>query len=463
MNEEKKIVIIGAGPSGLTAAWELLKDAKNAYEVIVLERSDTVGGMAKSVIHNGNVMDVGGHRFFSKEKSVLDWWTSLFARKDSAEDLLLRQRIVSIYYREQFFDYPVMLNYKNLKKFGVKNAVQVALSYLKCRIAPRKEQTLEDFYINRFGKKLYTMFFEKYTEKMSGVRPKQIAPEWGNERVRGLSVGKIVKKHLEGKGWQTIDGLLSPSLFYYPKHGPGELWEMVAEEIAEAGGVIHLNCEVTEIHQKEDGTIGYVRVKNETGQENIQGDIFVSTMPLRELLSCMNQVPETLKNIARQLPYRSFVSMGLWVDCLRLEIPDCWIYIQEEDVKVGRIQFYRNWSPNLTKDSKKCFIAMEYFCEEGDAFWSLTEEACMEIAVQEAVQLGILSEDVQVYDWHRERIAQAYPGYYGSYKEVGKIRAYLSEVENLFCIGRNGQHRYWNMDKCMISAWDAVDHILRMR
>ncbi|MBR5316671.1 MAG: FAD-dependent oxidoreductase [Lachnospiraceae bacterium] len=462
MRDKKKVIIIGAGPSGLTAGWELLKDAGSPYEVTLLEMSDAVGGMARTITHNGDIMDVGGHRFFSKEKAVLEWWKAVFERKKATEDLLLRQREVSIYYGSQFFDYPVTLNYKNLKKLGFVKAVQIGLSYMKCRICPRKEKSLEDFYVNRFGKKLYTLFFEKYTEKLCGVHPKWISPEWGRERVRGLSVGKMIEKYLHGKGGQSSDTLLSPSLFYYPKCGPGQLWENVAEEISENGGLLRLNCQVIEWKQREDGSIKSVLVKNGTKVEEVDGDIFISTMPLSTLVKGMKQAPKNIKMMAEKLPYRSFVTMGLWVNHLRIQLPDCWIYIQDEDVKVCRIQFYKNWSPYLMQNTGNDFIAMEYFCEEGDGFWSLSEEECMQVAVQEAIKLGILDKKVQVLDWHRERIAKAYPGYHDGYEGLEEIRGYVSDIENLFCIGRNGLHQYWNMDKCMISAWDAVEQMKRM-
>lgn len=459
MTEQKKIVIVGAGPAGLTAAWELLKDENSPYEVTILEMSDTVGGMAKSVIHNGDIMDVGGHRFFSKEKKVLEWWEKFFERTEATQNLLLRQRKVSIYYRKQFFDYPVTLNLKNIRQFGMINACKIAISYLQYCICPRKERSLEDFYVNRFGKKLYTMFFEKYTEELCGIHPRWISAQWGKERVRGLSVGKIVKKHFIKKGWQATEGLLSPSLFYYPKHGPGELWESVAEDIVRKGGSLHLNCRVVNWGQREDGTIESVMVKCASGVEEIRGDIFVSAIPIKELISSMSRVPEDIRIVAEKLPYRSFVSMGLWVNGLNAEVPEQWIYIHEDGVKVCRIQFGRNWSPYLLQDQEKNFIALEYFCEEEDEFWSLSEEECMQIAVEEAIKLGILDRNVQICDWHRERIAKAYPGYHSGYERIETIREYLSDVKNLYCIGRNGQHQYWNMDKCMISAWKVVEQI----
>jgi len=462
MNNKKKIVIIGAGPAGLTAGWELVSRAGETFDVTILEASESVGGMAKSVSYNGNIMDVGGHRFFSKEERVLNWWQAFFQRDGKISELMLRNRRASIYYSDSFFDYPITFRLANIKKLGFSNAWRAGVSYLASCIKPRKEESLEDFYMNRFGRKLYAMFFEEYTKKLCGVHPKEISPEWGAQRVRGLSLGKILRERFNKKGWQTREGLLSPSLFYYPKGGPGQLWSTVAEEIVQNGGTIRLNCNVKSLHQKEDGTIDFVTVETEQGTESISGDIFISSMPLNKMLSTMNLVPKDIKKIAQALPYRSFMSVGLVVDHLLMDVPDCWIYVHAEDVKVCRIQFYENWSPYLLKESgEKRFLALEYFCDEHDELWSLSEEESMELAVKEAIKLKILDEKVQIHDFHRECIAQAYPGYYGAYAEVGKIKQYLESVANLHCIGRNGQHKYWNMDRCMISAWDAVEQILQ--
>jgi len=464
MNEKKRVVIIGAGPAGLTIAWELVTKAGDAYEVTVLEATDTVGGMAKSVSHNGNIMDVGGHRFFSKEKAVLDWWKAVFQRQEKQSELVRRNRKVSIYYRDKLFDYPVTLSLTNVKKLGFWNTWKVGITYLISCVRPRKETSLEDFYVNRFGQKLYAMFFERYTSKLCGVHPSEIAPEWGEQRVRGLSAGKMIRERFNKKGWQSKEGLLSPSLFYYPKYGPGQLWSAVAEEIEQNGGHVCLNCEVLRLHQTKDGKIDFVTVKTKEGLDEIAGDFFVSSMPLNKLIKGMSLAPEYIKKMADKLPYRSFVSMGLIVDSMLLNVSDCWIYIHNEHVKVCRIQFYKNWSPYLTTESEKQnFLALEYFCDENDEFWSLSEEACMKLAVEEAIKLRVLDENVQVLDWHRERIPQAYPGYHGGYSNVEKVRSYLEGVDNLYCIGRNGQHKYWNMDKCMISAWNAVEQIQKVK
>jgi len=451
---KKKVVIIGAGPAGLTATWELARDEK--YEVCVLEASDIVGGMAKTIAHNGNYIDLGGHRFYSKEKSVLDWWKNIFSDEEEPE-FLLRERVTHIFYHNQFFTYPITLSLENLKKLGMKKSLKVGLDYLKACMRPQKEDSLETFYQNRFGKELYSMFFEEYTEKLCGVHPREISSKWGEDRIRGLSIGAILNQSKSKKGQQIRDGLLPPSLFYYPKYGPGQLWEKVARQAMEAGAEILFNHKVESLHQNEQGQTDYVVVQTEEGKKQIEGDIFLSSMPLRELVAGLEDTPVEIQELAEKMPYRAFVTVGLLVDKVKQDWKDCWIYIQDERVKVCRVQFYDNWSPYLQAgDGKYNFLALEYYCQENDEFWSMSEEACVKIAIEEAVMLGIIERDTKILDFHREQIAQAYPGYYGAYQEIETLKAYVSGIKNLICIGRNGLHEYWNMDKCMISAWEAV-------
>lgn len=455
----KKVVIIGAGPTGLTAAWQLSQQESEPYEIIILEASEYIGGMAKTVVYNGNRLDIGGHRFFSKEKKVLEWWKKIMSEtEDSMSSFMLCNRKTSIYYQQKFFDYPIQMNIENIKKLGIKEAFQIAGDYFKVCITPLREVSLEHFYINRFGKKLYSMFFEEYTKKLCGVHSKEISPKWGEQRVRGLSIKAILSQRIKLKR-QIPEPQLSADFFYYPKYGPGELWQNVAEQAEKNGVTIRTNCPVIGVHQ-ENGKIDFVTIKTSLGEERIEGDVFISTMPMRELIGAMNLVPKEIAEVAESLPYRAFVTIGMLVDSLLTEKSNCWIYVQDRDVKVGRIQFYDNWSPFLAKENKgKFFVALEYFCNEGDDFWNMSEEECFTWAVKEAIQLGIFPENVKVSDWHRERIKQAYPGYYGAYKDIDKVRDYLASIENLFSIGRNGQHEYWNMDRCMVSAWEVAEKI----
>lgn len=460
---KKKIIIIGAGPAGLAAAWKLTAEKNTDYEVCMLEQSDTVGGMAKTVLFHGHRMDIGGHRFYSKEKTVLQWWNHFFSDIQEASDLLLRERNTRILYKKQFFDYPITLNRETIKKLGIKSVCKVGIDYLKVCMKPQKEESLEQFYINRFGKELYRIFFEGYTQKICGVHPKEISSKWGCQRVKGLSIGAIVKQGVHKKGQQAREGLLPPSLFYYPKYGPGQMWERVAEQVVSNGADLILNCSVNNLHQNKDGKIDYVMVQTVEGEKKIEGDVILSSMPIRELVLGLSHSPIKIKKLAEKLPYRAFVTVGLCIDKINLDTKDCWIYIQDKRVKVCRIQFYDNWSPYLQKaESKHVYIALEYFCQEKDAFWNMTEEECVKFAIKEARILGILGKNAKIIDFHREQIAQAYPGYYGAYNKIDKVKAYLSEIENLKCIGRNGLHEYWNMDKCILSGWEAAEWIKKL-
>lgn len=458
----KKIVIIGAGPTGLTAAWQLAHMGTDAYEIVVLEASEYIGGMAKTIVHNGNRLDIGGHRFFSKEKKVLAWWNMIMSEADNQmPSFILRNRVTSIYYQQKFFEYPIKINMENIKKLGLKESILIAGDYLKACVQPLEEVSLENFYINRFGRKLYSMFFEEYTNKLCGVHPTEISPKWGEQRVRGLSIKNMLLQRF-GKKERCPEGLLSADAFYYPKYGPGQLWETAAEQAERMGVRIQKNCQVIGIHQQQDGKIDSVTVKTSLGEEQVEGDLFISTMPMRELVAAMKFVPKEIVEVAKKLPYRAFVTMALFVDRVIVENPNCWIYVQDSSVKVGRVQFCDNWSPFLAKEGEsKVAVAMEYFCEEGDDFWNMSEEASLELAVKEAIKLGIFAENVKVFDWHREQIKQAYAGYHGGYRDIDKVRDYLGSIENLFSIGRNGQHEYWNMDRCMLSAWETVEKAIQ--
>lgn len=490
----KKIVIIGAGPAGLTAAYELLKEKE--YEVIVLEATDRLGGFSQTVTVGGNRMDIGGHRFFSKDKRVTDWWLEILPLqgapskddkllerdKDLCEGgpdpetddkvMLVRDRISRIYYKNCFFDYPVTLKWDTLKNMGFVTTVKAGFSYLKAQIFKRKEVSLEDFYINRFGRVLYSMFFEGYTEKLWGKKPCEISAEWGAQRVKGLSISAVLKDMLRKifgiKSEETETSLIES--FMYPKFGPGQLWETVADKVSELGGVIKKCCEVEKIicDGKKIVAVEYKK-DGKTVTEN--GDIFISTMPVKDLVSGMDNVPKNVKYAASGLPYRDFMTVGLLVDKLKLQnktniktlgnvVPDCWIYVQDTSVKLGRIQIFNNWSPYLVNDPENTvWIGLEYFCREGDELWNMSDSDAVELAVDELCKIGVIDR-TSVLDSHRELVKKAYPAYFDTYSEMDSIKAFLDKFKNLYLIGRNGQHRYNNMDHSMVTAFEAVDCIL---
>ncbi len=491
----KKIIIIGAGPAGITAAYELSK--QEDCEITVLESTDRIGGISQTVQYNGNRMDIGGHRFFSKDKRVTEWWQELLPLQGSpsrddlafnrekcfadngpdpeAEDavMLVRDRISRIYYKKHFFDYPVTLKWDTLKNMGFFTTVKAGFSYLGAKIHKRPETSLENFYINRFGKVLYSMFFEGYTEKLWGRHPREISADWGAQRVKGLSVTAVLKDMLAkifGKKNKSTETSLIES-FSYPKFGPGQLWELALSKAKDNGVKVKMNCHATDF-VLENGKIKAVNIKCENGEtETFEGDIFISTMPVKDLVNGLGQtVPEHIQSAAKGLPYRDFMTVGLLLKKINLKnqtpyktlgniVPDCWIYVQDTNVKLGRIQVFNNWSPYLVKDPENSvWIGLEYFCNEGDSLWNMTDSEAVAFAVDELVKMDVINRE-DVLDSHRELIKKAYPAYFDTYSEIDKIIEHLNTYDNLYCIGRNGQHRYNNMDHSMATAFEAVDCI----
>ena len=489
----KKIVIIGAGPAGLTAGVEILRKDPS-LQVVLLEESGDIGGISKTVNCDGNRMDLGGHRFFSKNRKVVDWWMSMLPLqgqpsfddrkldrqpelKEGGPDpetenkvFLSRRRVSRIYYKKHFFDYPVRMNLTTVKNLGFFTMMQAGFSYLKAVIFRRKENSLEDFYINRFGKKLYSIFFESYTEKLWGRHPRSISPDWGAQRVKGLSVLAVLKdtwqKLFHSKNKDVETSLIET--FYYPKLGPGQMWETAAEEFGRLGGEIKFHCRVTGL-TREGGRISRVTYKEGDENYSIEPDVVFSSMPVKDLIAGMNGVPWNVARIAQGLPYRDFVTVGLLVDRLLLQnetsmkalgnlVPYCWIYVQERSIKMGRIQIFNNWSPYMVKDAEHTVsLGLEYFCKEGDEMWNMSLEEWQEFGRKELVQMGILSPDTEVHASHCEKVKKAYPAYFDTYADMPVLREWLDGMENLYCIGRNGQHRYNNMDHSMLTAMEAVD------
>ena len=496
---KKKVVIVGAGPAGLTAAYELLNKSKD-YDVIVLEESNQVGGLSKTINYKGNRMDLGGHRFFSKNSMVNEWWESVmpsqgFLPKDDIilkrestitkggpdpeiEDIVMlkRNRISRILFNDKFFDYPITLKLDTIKNMGLGTTIIVGLSYLKSCFFKRKENSLEDFYINRFGKKLYSMFFEKYTENLWGRHPKNISPEWGAQRVKGLSIIAILKDIL-GKIFKKNNREVETSLieeFSYPKYGPGELWEVIANKIEKKKGRIILNAKVIGIH-KNKKIIDSITYKKDSKNINLKCDIVISSMPIKDLVNSMNSISKKYKDIANNLPYRDYVTVGVLVNKLNLKnetkvktinniVPDNWIYIHNKGVKMGRIQIYNNWSPYLVKDlNNTIWLGLEYFCNEYDDIWNMEDEEFASTAINEMIKMNMINNRNNVLDYHVERVKKAYPAYFDSYKNIDELRKYLNNIKNLYCVGRNGQHRYNNMDHSMLTSFETVNNILNAK
>ena len=493
--ERKHIVIIGAGPAGLTAAIELLK---KGHSVTVLEATDRIGGISQTVRYHGNRMDIGGHRFFSKDERVNRWWADLMplqgapawddkllnAEKDFApvgpdpekEDrvMLIRDRVSRIYFQHHFFDYPISMKWSTIRNMGFFTTMRAGFSYLWSCVHKLPETSLENFYINRFGRVLYSMFFESYTEKVWGRHPSKISADWGAQRVKGLSIRAILKdifRKLLGTKGEVETSLIER--FVYPKLGPGQLWELAAEEVKKLGGEIRMSCPVTAL-EADSGRIVAVRYREAGEEKRLEADSVFSSMPVRELIQDLSgiEVPEDVRAAADTLPYRDFITVGLLAKDLLIQndtkrrtvknrVPDCWIYVQDKDVKLGRVQIFNNWSPYMVNDPEDTvWIGLEYFCDEGDALWSMTEAELIDLGKREIQKIGIARE-ADVVDAHAERVKKAYPAYFDGYAHMDRIIRFLDGFENLYCIGRNGQHRYNNMDHSMATAFAAVDILER--
>jgi protoporphyrinogen oxidase len=491
---KKRAIIIGAGPAGLTAAIELLQ--KSEVVPLIVEETNMIGGISQTANHKGNRIDIGGHRFFSKSDRVMTWWQEilpvmgaparddlLLGRKVTLSELpnapdpertdkvmLVRRRVSRILFLRKFFDYPVTLSLKTLTNLGLLRVVKILSSYLRIRLAPiRPERSLEDFFINRFGRELYATFFRDYTEKVWGVPCRDLPSEWGAQRVKGLSVFKTIA-HALGQLWRRSGEVAQKSTetslieqFLYPKFGPGQLWEAVAADIQAKGGELRMNSKVTTIHRQGDRVVGVTVTDPRNGQtERIDGDVVFSSMPVRDLvLSFDPPVDEPARDVARGLVYRDFITVGLLLNELKVKgsdgslLPDNWIYVQEPDVRLGRIQVFNNWSPYMVADPAKVWLGLEYFCNEGDDLWTLSDESMAALATDELARIGFIERGM-VVDSVVIRMPKAYPAYLGSYREFSAIRNCTDQIANLFLMGRNGMHRYNNMDHSMLTAMTAV-------
>jgi protoporphyrinogen oxidase len=547
----RRAVIIGAGPAGLTAGLELLR--RSDVKPIILEASEEIGGISRTIKYKGNRMDIGGHRFFSKSDRVMQWWVDLMPpdvsdagsepeisyqgkrrvvavparlpeepvlrgagpiNPHAAEELedetesgeavemlvtaatpdpnpnlvmLIRPRKSRIYYLRKFFDYPITLTATTLKNLGIVRTFRVGTSYIKSQVSQiAPEKSLEDFLINRFGRQLYLTFFKSYTEKVWGTPCNEISAEWGAQRIKGLSLTTAVKHFLKKAfGGKAKTGDLAQKgtdtslieRFMYPKFGPGQLWEHVADLIREGGGEIHMGWKVDRILTKRGDPnthaarqIVAIEAVDITGERRrFEGDYFFSTMPMRELIFAMDsgdvEIPENVREVSAGLQYRDFITVGLLVDRLKVKEPDggllkdTWIYVQEPDVVLGRLQIFNNWSPYLVADPTKVWIGLEYFCYDTDDLWKMPDEELKRFAIAEVAKIGILNAE-DVSDGHVVRVPKTYPAYFGTYDRFDELREFTDGFENLFLVGRNGMHKYNNQDHSMLTAMTAVDGIV---
>jgi protoporphyrinogen oxidase len=547
----KEAIIIGAGPAGLTAGLEFLR--RSEIVPVILEASNEIGGISRTIRYKGNRMDIGGHRFFSKSDRVMQWWMDLMPpdasaassdaavaapaapveisyqgqkrvvsvpanvqeepplrglgpllgdaddedtepQQDSPEDvaetvavpepanpdlvMLIRPRRSRIYYLRKFFDYPITLTANTLKNLGVIRMARVGTSYMISRVHQIKpEKSLEDFLINRFGRELYLTFFKSYTEKVWGTPCHEISAEWGAQRIKGLSLTTAVKHFLKKAFSRKQSGELAQKgtetslieRFMYPKFGPGQLWEHVADLIRQRGGEIHMGWRVDQLNFAEGPELRVVSIEAVSlagERRTFAGDYFFSTMPMRELLRAMRTpVPANVLEVSDGLQYRDFITVGLLADRLKVKEPDggllkdTWIYIQEPDVLLGRLQIFNNWSPYLVSDSTKVWIGLEYFCYDTDDLWKMPDDKLKQFAIAEVAKIGIL-DAADVSDAHVVRVPKTYPAYFGTYSRFDEVKDFTNRIENLFLVGRNGMHKYNNQDHSMLTAMHAVDGIL---
>jgi protoporphyrinogen oxidase len=507
-NHRKIAIIAGAGPAGLTAALELLRHSD--FTPLVFEADAQVGGISKTINYRGNRLDLGGHRFFSKSDWVMRWWQEILplAQTDTRPTslqinyqgqsrsvasevispptsdavMLLRQRLSRIFYRRRFFDYPLALTASTVKNLGFAEVIMIGASYAGSKLAPRSpEASLEDFFINRFGSRLYHTFFRDYTQKVWGVPCTDISAEWGAQRIKGLSVAKAIRhslsRHLRAPA-NSSQKKAETSLieqFLYPKFGPGQMWEEVSRQVVRGGGQVELGQRIVGVEHK-DSRVTAVSVLDAASNSvrRIVCDHFISTMPVQDLIAQLMPEDEDarIKRIAQELPYRDFMTVGLLLRRMRNAAgvstrpapvngmpPDNWIYIQEPDVKIGRLQVFNNWSPALVADPRNIWLGLEYFCREGDELWSVKDSQFIDFAARELEKIGLIDRK-DIIDGTLVRVPKAYPAYFGAYREFDKLRVYLNRFANLYPIGRNGMHRYNNQDHSMLAAKSAVTSIV---
>lgn len=451
-NKDKKVVVIGGGPAGLTAAYELCKAGRGT---VILEKDSIVGGISRTVDYKGYHFDIGGHRFFTKVKAVDDMWREVLGDK-----FIKRSRLSRIYYRKKFFYYPLRPS-NALTAMGLWNSILIVMSYLQAKLFPVKpEKTFEQWVSNRFGKHLYDTFFKSYTEKVWGISCDEISAEWAAQRIKGLSLITAVKNSFFKENGNDKDTVIKTliSSFDYPIKGPGMMWEAFADVVREKGGSIRFGADVEKIFHSNN-RVESVTIRLNGKEESVEGTDFISTMPLREFVRKLEPVaPEEVLNAADNLKYRDFVTVALIINKSDL-FPDNWIYIHDPEVKVGRIQNYKNWSPYMVPDLEKTCLGLEYFCFEGDSIWIMPDRELVELAKRELDILG-LAESSDVEEGTVVRMPKAYPVYDAVYhKSLETIRFFVDKIENLQLIGRNGMHRYNNQDHSMLTAMLAVRNI----
>jgi protoporphyrinogen oxidase len=448
-NSRGRCIVIGAGPAGLTVAYEL---AQAGFVPVVLEQDYIAGGIARTVEYSGYRFDIGGHRFFTKVQEIDHWWKQILN-----DDMLVCSRLSRIYYNNKFFDYPLKpLN--AIAGLGPVETVRIAASYAAAQFFPYPvEATFEQWVCNRFGRRLYEIFFRNYTEKVWGMKCSEIGSDWAAQRIKNLDFTSLVKDMFLGSKEGEITTLINR--FKYPRLGPGMMWEKVAQALAKGGFPVNFGCRVVKLHQTDRKITAVTVDSSHQGERLISGAHFISSMPIRNLIASLDgEVPTPVLEAARKLRYRDFLTVGLIIDKPQL-FSDNWIYIHSPNVKVGRIQNFKNWSPEMVPDPSKTSLGLEYFVQQGDELWNAKDDDLIEFAAKECSELGLIDRS-DVIDGTVIRMPKAYPVYDGFYREnLSVIRSYLDTIDNLYLVGRNGQHRYNNQDHSMLTAIYAARNL----
>ena len=488
MKKKQYILIIGAGIAGLTAGYSIVLNS-DEYKPIIIEKDSDIGGLARTYNYDGIKADIGPHRFFTKNEEVFNLWKEILPLQgyNAKDDIYLermndfkngianpqiddkvflkRRRFSRIYYNKKFFDYPIKINLSTIFNMGCFNTLLCGFSYIKSCFIKQKEKNLEDFMINRFGKKLYSMFFEHYTEKVWGRHPKNISKEWGEQRIKGLSLLKAIFSKFKA---QKENSLVEE--YFYPKYGANQMCEEMAKVILDKGGEIYLNSKVTNI-KLEDNEVKKLEIISKNNKYELSGDFIISSMPIKDLIGSMDNCPQLVKNIAENLPYRDYQLVSFLVKNFNLVnntdwktinniCPDSWIYIQDRDVTIGRIYIPKNFSPYLSNDLNDTLICLEYFCNKNDKLWLMSDEEIYSYAINELIKINAITSDKDIIKSYQLKKEKAYPAYFDSYKEFSIVKNFLSSIDNLICIGRNGQHKYNNMDHSTLSGITAADIII---
>jgi protoporphyrinogen oxidase len=441
-------VVIGGGPAGLTAAYQL---AKYGLPSVILERSDRVGGISRTETYKDYRFDIGGHRFFTQAPQVQHLWNEVLG-----DEFIKVPRLSRIYYQGKFFNYPLE-PVNAVTNLGILDSLLILYSYFKVKVRPLPvEENFEQWVTNRFGERLYQTFFKSYTEKVWGIACTQIRADWAAQRIKGLSLKKAVIDAIFGRN----DTKTLIKEFDYPLLGPGMMWERFQEKLEAQGNPVGLNTEVVQVNRQGKRIISIIAKRGQEAWE-ITADHFINTMPITALMHRLNPLPpQEILEAARQLKYRDFLIVPLIINEEEL-FPDNWIYIHSPEFKVGRIQNFKNWSPKMVPDTGKTCLGMEYFCSEGDELWEMADGDLIKLSTQEIVNLGLVDDRKKVEDGTVIRQKKAYPVYDSEYlQHLGTIKEHLQTFENLQSVGRNGMHRYNNQDHSMLSALLAAENIM---